>query len=158
MWVGDSLPTYIKITIMLTTFTTKCPLNLEVFVNINGKFRSAKFVFPVIYGNKGVSTFSTDNKEMIEALKSHPDFNVVFFIKEEPIGDSAEVVIAKSNTIEDELLNPATAVYDESVTTKAMAVAYIQGMYGESFESTTVEEMKREAARRWNVVFSNWGK
>ena len=142
---------------MLTTFTTHCPLNLEIFVNVNGKFRSAKFTFPVIYGNKGVSTFSTDSIDMVNALKKHPDFNVVFFLKDEP--KTIDVAVeSKPKTIEDELLDPATAVYDETVTTKGMAVAYIQGNYDDVFTTTTVEEMKREAARKWNVIFTNWGK
>lgn len=142
---------------MLTTFTTHCPINLEIFVNVNGKFRSAKFTFPVIYGNKGVSTFSTDSVDMVNALKKHPDFNVVFFLKDEP--KTIDVAVEfKPKTIEDELLDPATAVYDETVTTKGMAVAYIQGNYDDVFTATTVEEMKREAARKWNVYFKNWGK
>ncbi len=138
---------------MLTTFTTHCPLNLEIFVNVNGKFRSAKFTFPVIYGNKGVSTFSTDSVDMVNALKKHPDFNVVFFLKDEPKTiDVAEE--SKPKTIEDELSDASTAIYDETVTTRRMAIAYIQGKYNEVFSSTTTEEMKREAARRWNVVFT----
>jgi hypothetical protein len=39
-----------------------------------------------------------------------------------------------------------------------MAIAYIQGMYGESFTATTVEDMKREAAQKWNTLFPKWGK
>lgn len=144
---------------MLTTFTTHCPLNLEIFVNVNGKFRSAKFTFPVIYGNKGVSTFSTDSVDMVNALKNHPDFNVVFFLKEEPNPMVAEVVEeVKPKTIEDDLTDPENAIIVESVTTKGMAVAYIQGMYGESFTATTVEDMKREAAKKWNTLFPKWGK
>jgi hypothetical protein len=142
---------------MLTTFTTHCPLNLEIFVNVNGKFRSAKFTFPVIYGNKGVSTFSTDSVDMVNALKKHPDFNVVFFLKDEP--KIIEVVEEfKPKTIEDELGNAENAIIVESVTTKGMAIAYIQGMYGESFTATTVEDMKREAAQKWNTLFTKWGK
>ena len=61
-------------------------------------------------------------------------------------------------TIEDDLADPENAIIVESVTTKGMAVAYIQGMYGESFTATTVEDMKREAAQKWNVIFPKWGK
>lgn len=144
---------------MLTTFTTNCPLNLEIFVNVKGKFRSAKFTFPVIYGNKGVSTFSTDNADMVEALKKHPDYNVVFFLKEEAKAKNEAVAEeAKPKTIEDEVADPDNVIIVESVTTKGMAVAYIQGMYGESFTATTVEDMKREAAKKWNTLFPKWGK
>ena len=95
--------------------------------------------------------------DMVKALKAHPDYNVVFFLKDEPKKEY-EVVVEKVKTIEDELKDPATAVYDETVTTKGMAVAYIQGNYDDVFTATTVEEMKREAARKWNVIFKNWGK
>lgn len=65
---------------------------------------------------------------------------------------------ADNKAIEDDLADPENATIVESVTTKGMAVAYIQGMYGESFTATTVEDMKREAAQKWNVIFPKWGK
>ena len=113
---------------------------------------------PVFFGIAYESTYSTSDKDIIEALKKHPDFNVTFFVKTED-ADAPKVVEApKPKTIEDELRDPETAVYDETVTTKTMAVAYIQGMFDENFTSTTVEDMKREAARKWNIIFKNWGK
>jgi hypothetical protein len=94
---------------------------------------------------------------MVNALKKHPDFNVVFFLEDEPkIIEVAEE--PKAKTIEDELGDAENAIIVESVTTKGMAIAYIQGMYGESFTATTVEDMKREAAQKWNTLFPKWGK
>lgn len=143
----------------MTTFTTGDARNLTLSIKVNGRTRWVSFTFPVIYGNKGISTFSTSDKALIEALKRHPEYGTLFYIKESieessTMGTNAEV----TKTIEDELLDPATAVYNETVTTKGMAVAYIQGMYGESFTATTVEDMKREAAQKWNVIFPKWGK
>ena len=143
----------------MTTFTTGDARNLTLSIKVNGRTRWVSFTFPVIYGNKGISTFSTSDKTLIEAMKRHPEYGTLFYIKEsieEPstMGTNAEV----TKTIEDELRDPETAVYDETVTTKGMAVAYIQGNYDDVFTTTTVEEMKREAARKWNVIFKNWGK
>lgn len=117
------------------------------------------FTFPVLYGNKGVSTFSTNDTALVEALKAHPEYGSLFYIKEGDEGaEKGAIDTEVIKTIEDELLDPATAVYDETVTTKGMAVAYIQGNYDGVFTTTTVEDMKREAARKWNVIFKNWGK
>lgn len=144
---------------MMTKFTTKCPLNLDITVKVGDKFRNVVFAIPMVYGNPLPSTFTTNDKELAEALKKHRDFGVAFFIEEEVLDTPEEVaseVITK--TIEDELRDPETAIYDETVTTKGMAVAYIQGNYDAIFTTSTVEEMKREAARKWNVIFKNWGK
>lgn len=144
---------------MTTIFTTHGIQQLTLLVQTGETTHKVVFTVPVVYGNMGKACFTTSNKDIINALKAHPMFNVFFFVKEEFSDEcNEEEAVAKNITIEDELKDPATAVYNETVTTKGMAVVYIQGMYGESFESTTVEEMKREAARRWNVVFSNWGK
>ena len=143
----------------MVTFTTGDARNLTMSIKVNGRTRWVKFTFPVIYGNKGKSTFSTCDKALIEALSKHPEYGSLFYILEtveEEIVDASTSMPSK--TIEDELLDPATAVYNETVTTKGMAIAYIQGMYGESFTATTVEDMKREAAQKWNVIFPKWGK
>lgn len=144
----------------MTTFTTGDARNLTLSIKVNGRTRWISFTFPVIYGNKGVSTFSTSDKALVEALKAHPEYGSLFYIKETTEEEKAiDARIAEvSKTIEDELKDPETAVYDETVTSKGMAVAYIQGNYDDAFTASTVEDMKREAARKWNVIFKNWGK
>lgn len=143
---------------MYAIFTTKCALDLNMSVAVNGQFKTVKFTPAALYGVKGESLFSTSDAALIAALKKHKNFGVYYFIKEEGGVSAEEVVVEKVKTIEDELKDPATAVYDETVTTKGMAVTYIQGNYDDVFTATTVEEMKREAARKWNVIFKNWGK
>lgn len=107
----------------------------------------------------GKACFTTSNKDIINALKAHPMFNVFFFVKEEFSDEcNEEETVAKNIPIEDELSDAENAIIVDSVTTKGMAVAYIQGMFGESFTATTVEDMKREAAKKWNVLFPKWGK
>lgn len=143
----------------MVTFTTGDARNLTMSIKVNGRTRWVKFTFPVIYGNKGKSTFSTCDKALVEALTTHPEYGSLFYILEAVEENMVDASTDMPNkTIEDELLDPATAVYDETVTTKGMAVAYIQGHHDGVFTTTTVEDMKREAARKWNVIFKNWGK
>lgn len=142
---------------MRTIFTTRSPLDLSFVIKVNGVVRKVKFVSSAIYGSKCESLFSAD-AELAEAMKKHPLFGVYFYVKSEPQVAVKPAEDAKSMTIEDELRDPETAVYDETVTTKGMAVAYIQGNYDDVFTASTVEGMKREAARKWNVIFKNWGK
>ena len=117
------------------------------------------FIPSVLFGVRGESTFATRDKDLADAIKAHHYFGTYIFVKREA-AETPKVVAedAKPKTIEDELRDSANAIIVENVTTKAMAIAYIQGMYGESFTATSVEEMKREAARKWNVIFKNWGK
>ena len=144
---------------MLTTFTTHGIQQLTLLVQAGETTHKVVFTVPVVYGNMGKACFTTCDKELIKAMKAHHMFGVFFFVKEElSDSDDTEVAATNTKTIEDELKDPATAVYDETVTTKGMAVAYIQGNYDGVFTATTVEEMKREAARKWNVIFKNWGK
>lgn len=141
----------------MVTFTTGDARNLTMSIKVNGRTRWVKFTFPVIYGNKGKSTFSTCDKALVDALKAHPEYGSLFYIMEtidEPNTEDSNAYTTTAKTIEEELLDPATAIYDDTVTTRRKAVAYIQGKFDEMFTSTTVDEMKREAARRWNVVFT----
>ena len=135
-------------------FTTKSTKTIDISVKVNGKSHRVSFMPSVLFGIKGESLDSTADEDITKALKNHKYYGVYFFLKSE---DAPALIKDDAKTIEDELLDPATAVYDETVTTKGMAVAYIQGNYDGVFTTTTVEDMKREAARKWNVIFKNWG-
>lgn len=142
---------------MATIFTTRSPLDISFSVYINGVWQTVKFIPAAMYGVKSESLFVADD-ELAEAMKRHHWFGVNFFIKEEVEEANGAVTQEAIKPIEDELGDADNAIIVESVTTKGMAVAYIQGMYGESFTTTSVEEMKREAAKRWNTLFPKWGK
>ena len=129
-------------------------MDISFAVFVNGKWQTVKFIAAAMYGVKSESLFVAED-DLADAMKKHHWFGVNFFVKEE-IKDVVEDDAPKS--IEDDLADPENAIIVESVTTKGMAVAYIQGMYGESFTATTVEDMKREAAQKWNVIFPKWGK
>lgn len=142
---------------MRTIFTTRSPLDLSLVIKVNGELRKVKFVSGAIYGTKCESLFSAD-ADLAEAMKKHSLFGVYFFVKEEIKDASDAAHDPKAKSVEEDLKDSANAIIVENVTTKAMAIAYIQGMYGENFTSTSVEEMKREAAKRWNTLFPKWGK
>jgi hypothetical protein len=147
----------------MTTFAIDDHRNLTLSIKVDGRTRWVSFSFPVIYGNRGNSTFSTSDPKLIEALKNHKEFGSLFYIKNDDaenaeINENGAIIHADNKAIEDDLTEPENAIIVESVTTKGMAVAYIQGMYGESFTATSVEEMKREAAKKWNTLFPKWGK
>lgn len=112
----------------------------------------------VLFGVKGESLYSTADDAMVQALKNHKYYGVYFFLKSEDSPITSIEAVEPAKTIEDELADAENAIIVENVTTKGMAVAYIQGMYGESFTTTSVEEMKREAAKKWNTLFPKWGK
>ena len=136
-------------------FTTKSTKTIDISLRVNGELHRVSFMPSVLFGVKGESLYSTADDAMVQALKNHKYYGVYFFLKSE---DAPVLINEVTKTIEDELKDPSTAVYDETVTTKGMAVAYIQGNYDDVFTASTVEEMKREAARKWNVIFKNWGK
>lgn len=142
---------------MATIFTTKSPLDISFSVCVNGRWQTVKFIPAAMYGVKSESLFVADD-ELAEAMKRHHWFGVNFFVKEEVEETNGAVAEEAIKTIEDELADADNAIIVDNVTTKGMAVAYIQGMYGESFTTTSVEDMKREAARRWNTLFPKWGK
>lgn len=141
---------------MATIFTTKGPLDISFSVCVKGRWQTVKFTPAALFGVKAESLYVAED-ELASAMKKHHWFGIHFFVKEEGTA-TADVTADATMAIEDELRDPETAVYDETVTTKGMAVAYIQGHYDGVFTTTTVEEMKREAARKWNVIFKNWGR
>lgn len=142
---------------MTAVFTTRSSRLLSFNVKINNRLILVQFAPPLYFGVVGESTFTTRNPELIEALKSHERFGSLFFLKEEIKPQKAMPEQKKELSLEDYLTDADNSIYEETVTSKAKAVAYIQGMYDETFSNTTsIEEMKKEAARRWNIIFVNW--
>ena len=142
---------------MTAIFTTRSSRLLSFNVKINNCLILVRFAPPVHFGVVGESTFTTRNPELIEALKSHERFGSLFFLKEEIKPQESKPEQKKELSLEDYLTDPVNVIFEESVTSKAKAVAYIQGMYDEAFSNTTsIEEMKKEAAKRWNIIFVNW--
>lgn len=136
-------------------FTTRSTKTIDISIKVKGKVQRVSFMPSVLFGVKGESLYSTADDDIAEALKNHKYYGVYFFLKSE---DAPVLINEETKTIEDELADADNAIIVDNVTTKGMAIAYIQGMYGESFTATTVEDMKREAAQKWNTLFPKWGK
>jgi hypothetical protein len=137
-------------------FTTGDSRSLAIHLIVNGRRVRVHIEPPVAYGFIDKAYYITNDEKIAEALKKHPNYGFLFHLESE-VDDTpkvTEVVVVKP---EDLLVDPVNVIFEETVTSKAKAVAYIQGMYDESFSNTTsIEEMKKEAARRWNIIFVNW--
>ena len=52
----------------MTTFAIDDHRNLTLSIKVNGRTRWVTFTFPVLYGNRGISTFSTNDPNLIEEI------------------------------------------------------------------------------------------
>lgn len=114
-----------------------------------------EFLPAVYFGHIENATYSTNNPEIIEALKKSTDFGSLISIREQ----TEDVKIAETPTVatpESSLSNPAEAIYEDSVTSAATATLWLQKTHGEVFSSSKVADMKIEAARKYNTIFPNW--
>lgn len=138
------------------TFTTGSSHNLTIFLNVGKRRVKVQMFPPMHFGNMGEATYSTTDEALAEALKKHPAFGGNFFLKsEKEIAPKVKEVVAEKP--EDFLDYTKDIIYEDSVNTKTKAVAYIQGMFDEAFSNTSsVDAMKKEAAKRWNVIFNAW--
>ena len=98
----------------MTVFTTGGSLCPKICVEVRGKLVNVNFIPSVLFGIRGESTFSTRDKDLAEAIKAHHYFGTYIFVKRETeeTPKVEDKVVVK--TIEDELRDPETAVYDES--------------------------------------------
>lgn len=114
-----------------------------------------EFLPAVYFGHIENATYSTNNPEIIEALKKSTDFGSLISIREQ----TEDVKVAETPIVatpESSLSNPAEAIYEDSVTSAATATLWLQKTHGEVFSSSKVADMKIEAARKYNTIFPNW--
>lgn len=136
-------------------FVTGDTKGMTIHLRINGRGERVNIEPPVSYGLKDKAYYITSNSAIAEELKRHPAFNILFFLESEV--DHTPVVEKKEKVVVDYLQDEDSAIYEETVTSKAKAVAYVQGMYDEAFQDmSSIDAMKKEAAQRWNVIFVNW--
>lgn len=140
----------------MTVFTTNSGICPKFSVRVRGEFVNVSFIPSVLFGVVGASTFVTRDQDLADAIKAHRYFGTYIFVKSETAETPKPSEDAKIKTLEEELSDPTSPIIVESVTNRAMAIAYIQGTYEESFTSTSNEDMRREAARRWNILFPKW--
>lgn len=143
---------------MRTTFTTKDSSRIEICVTLSNKEGiPVKFVPPVLFGNVGKSTYTTCNDEIAAAVKSHPYFGSIIFLKSEE--SEAEKVVQEQNTAPADYAamcnqeKPIETV--EDVTTVATAVHWLQSTHSAVWSSKKIADIKTEAAAKYNTLFPN---
>lgn len=143
---------------MITVFTTKDSSNITLCIEVNKQPKTICFKSPHVFGCAQESTFTTSDSATVEALKNHPYFGSIIFIKKEIEPASVAPKSAGKLSPEDCLRDKATAIHDDTVTGKKMAIAYIQGMFNEPLPENlnSVEDFKIHVARTYNVIFDKW--
>ena len=139
----------------MTTFIYAFPRKYVTFVETKKGSVVVEFLPAVYFGHIENATYSTNNPEIIEALKKSTDFGSLISIREQ----TEDVKVAETPIVatpESSLSNPAEAIYEDSVTSAATATLWLQKTHGEVFSSSKVADMKIEAARKYNTIFPNW--
>lgn len=97
------------------------------------------------------------DEKIQRALEKDPSFGRVY-VEDKSYNVVRPTVVAapKIERAEGALLDPETAIRDTTVTSRAKAIAYVQGHFDASFVSSEIPKMKIEAAQRWNVIFTAW--
>lgn len=139
----------------MTTFIYEFPRKYVTIVETKKGSVVVEFLPAVYFGHIENATYSTNNPEIIEALKKSTDFGSLISIREQ----TEDVKVAETPIVatpESSLSNPAEAIYEDSVTSAATATLWLQKTHGEVFSSSKVADMKIEAARKYNTIFPNW--
>ena len=139
----------------MTTFIYAFPRKYVTVVETKKGSVVVEFLPAVYFGHIENATYSTNNPEIIEALKKSTDFGSLISIREQ----TEDVKVAETPIVatpESSLSNPAEAIYEDSVTSAATAALWLQKAHGEVFSSSKVADMKIEAARKYNTIFPNW--
>lgn len=139
----------------MTTFIYAFPRKYVTIVDTKKGSVVVEFLPAVYFGHIENATYSTNNPEIIEALKKSTDFGSLISIREQ----TEDVKVAETPIVatpESSLSNPAEAIYEDSVTSAATATLWLQKTHGEVFSSSKVADMKIEAARKYNTIFPNW--
>lgn len=139
----------------MTTFIYAFPRKYVTIVETKKGSVVVEFLPAVYFGHIENATYSTNNPEIIEALKKSTDFGSLISIREQ----TEDVKVAETPIVatpESSLSNPAEAIYEDSVTSAATATLWLQKTHGEVFSSSKVADMKIEAARKYNTIFPNW--
>lgn len=139
----------------MTTFIYAFPRKYVTIVETKKGSVVVEFLPAVYFGHIENATYSTNNPEIIEALKKSTDFGSLISIREQ----TEDVKVAETPIVatpESSLSNPSEAIYEDSVTSAATATLWLQKTHGEVFSSSKVADMKIEAARKYNTIFPNW--
>lgn len=146
---------------MLVTFTTNRKSKLLIFQYVRGKFVKVRFTTPSLYGNVGVAEFTTNDKDLIAAMKADSMFGVEYFVKKEiadevkPTEKSVEPTKKEVNYY-DFCDKSKPIVEEDSVVDIATANNWLQREHSAVFKGKRADTIKSEAATIYNTVFPNW--
>lgn len=145
---------------MTVTFTTNRKSRLLIFPYVRGRFVKVRFTTPSLYGVVKSAEFTTNDKDLINAMKASPMFNVEYFVKEEiadEVTPTAEVVEEAKEVVYYALCDASKMIYQEdSVVDIKTAQNWLQREHSAVFKARKAETIKEEAARVYNTIFINW--
>lgn len=101
----------------------------------------------------------TSDKELQEAIESSPKYGSEFELLEETADVAKVEDIPQEPVIVDYksmLTDPEKVIEVPEVTSIQKAKMWLQATYGKSFSGTSKDDIQREAATSYNVLFPNW--
>lgn len=120
-----------------------------------------RFTTPSLYGNVGVAEFTTNDKDLIAAMKADSMFGVEYFVKKE-IADEVKPTekpvepTKKEVNYYDFCDKSKPIVEEDSVVDIATANNWLQREHSAVFKGKRADTIKSEAATIYNTVFPNW--
>ena len=142
---------------MRTVFTTGGSSRLQLYViTSDGRGETVRFEPPVLFGNVGKSTYATCDDKIAQAIKQHPYFGSIVFLKSEE-SDSEKPAKQNDEPINYEAMcnSDKPIVVVEEVTSVATATHWLQSNHSAVWSSRKVESIKAEAAAKYNTIFPN---
>ena len=143
---------------MLVTFTTNRRAKLLIFPMVGDKPIKVRFTPPALFGNVGYAEFTTNDKDLIKAMKKDAMFGVEYFVKEEIADEVTPIVEEETKEVDYyALCDINKMIYQEdSVVDIKTAQNWLQREHSAVFKARKAETIKEEAARVYNTVFINW--
>lgn len=145
---------------------------LKRLYELVASFRTPKGRKVVTFGNgsryherKGY--FITSDVELQKAIESSKMFGKDILLEstivdavekkaEEKVEEVAKVVAPTAKTYEEYLTNPEEVVRETTVTTLQKAKMWLQATHGKTFKGVTKDDIRKEAAEKYNTLFENW--
>ena len=147
---------------MSAIFSTRTNQGLQLLIKVGGGYERVYFSPIFMFGNTSHATYTTCDKEVIEALKNHKHFNSFFFLEHEDIEEVVErnpmQGVNEPKGVDYRALCPnQDAIIEElSVVDLATAQNWCQRTHGAVFRARKAETIKQEAAEKYNTLFPNF--
>lgn len=103
--------------------------------------------------------FITSDEELQKAIEESANFGIEIILDEQTIKEDTPKEVVKEALPVDykAMLNDAdNAIEAPEVTSIQKAKMWLQATYGKSFSGTSKDDIQREAATAYNVLFPNW--